>query len=182
MTTPAPETSSAGAATVRCPACDGAPALDVFRRYELLTAEPLRYCPRCYGFWAVGDALSLGVTDPGAARHPAVLAVQAPMRCRVCLAYLDARGACRKCGAQLPPYACPACGVTMARRTDGGVTLDSCSACSGTWFDVGEIAAVYGLAPPPTAMTKVYGELEPVDERDLIATALSLVARLFLPF
>jgi len=175
--------AAAGPATRRltCPACEEAPGLEVFRRYELLTAEPLRYCPRCYGFWAAGDALARGVADPGSAGHPAVLAARAPLRCRACLGHLDANETCRKCGKRLPRYACPSCGKEMERRTEGGVALDACSACRGTWFDVGELSSVYGLEPPPTAMGRLFGELDPVEERDLIMTALSLVARLFLP-
>lgn len=164
-----------------CPACEGQPPLAVFRRYELVTVEPLWHCERCLGFWAAGDSLSRGVADPGSG-HVAVLAAQAPPRCRSCFGRLNPEGACRKCGKTLPRYDCPACCAAMARRQEGGVTLDACAVCRGTWFDTGEIAAVYGLKPAPTAMTKAYGELEPVEEGGLIMSALSIVARLFLPF
>lgn len=163
-----------------CPACEGRPALEVFRRYELITVEPLRYCPRCHGFWAAGDSLARGVADAGV-DHSAVLAAQAPARCRSCFGRLTEDEVCRKCGKRLPLYDCPACGHQMERRKEGAVTLDACAPCRGTWFDVGEVAAVYGLRPAPTAMEKVYGELEPVEESSLVMTALGIVARLFLP-
>lgn len=164
-----------------CPACEGRPRLAVFRRYELVTVEPLWHCEHCLGFWAAGDSLARGVADPGSG-HAAVHAARAPARCRSCFGRLTPEGVCRKCGKTLPRYDCPACGAAMERRQEGGITLDACPTCRGTWFDTGEIALVYGLTPAPTAMTKVYGELEPVEESGLIMGALSIVARLFLPF
>ncbi|HET7738607.1 MAG TPA: zf-TFIIB domain-containing protein [Tepidiformaceae bacterium] len=167
-----------------CPACEGRPALEVFRRYELITVEPLRYCPRCFGFWAAKDALSRGVHDEGS-DHPAVLAGRAPARCRFCFGRLREDEVCRKCGKSLPEYLCPSCDSPMQRQRGGGITLDHCGACSGTWFDTGEVRATYGLQPAPTAMRKVYGEAldqEPESEISLILQALGIVSRIFLPF
>ena len=35
----------------------------------------------------------------------------------------------------------------MARVKQNGLTLDSCAACKGVWFDVGELGHAYGLKP-----------------------------------
>ncbi|MGK2965957.1 MAG: zf-TFIIB domain-containing protein [Tepidiformaceae bacterium] len=143
----------------------------------------MRYCPRCFGFWAAKDALSRGVHDEGS-DHPATLAAQAPVRCRSCFGRLKDDGTCRKCGQSLPEYRCPACSAPMQRHREGGITLDHCGPCSGTWFDTGEVRAMYGLQPAPTAMRKVYGEAldaEPESEMGMIVQALAIVARLFLP-
>lgn len=35
----------------------------------------------------------------------------------------------------------------MQRFGSNGIQLDTCATCRGTWFDMGEIAAVYSLQP-----------------------------------
>jgi hypothetical protein len=36
----------------------------------------------------------------------------------------------------------------MAPQPAGPVHLDACEPCRGTWFDVGELAALFGLSEP----------------------------------
>lgn len=135
------------AGALRCPACESAPPLEIYRRYELLTAEPLRYCRVCLGFWAKGDSLARGVrdADDGSTAFTAALA---PARCRACGGrQIDGDGKCRDCGEVPGPRDCPGCGRSMAQTIRSGVRLDECGACTATWFDTGEIGRVYGLAP-----------------------------------
>lgn len=156
LTAPVAATATSPARQVAaCPRCDGSPSLDRFRRYEVVTIDPLWYCPRCFGFWAVGDALSRGVADPYD-RHPAVAAVMAPRGCRECGRPLAPAGDCRRCG--LPPREppnCPACGRQMLAETVNGVEIDHCGPCRGTWFDVGEIRARFGLQPVQSLPSRV---------------------------
>ncbi|MEX1104373.1 MAG: zf-TFIIB domain-containing protein, partial [Dehalococcoidia bacterium] len=137
---------AAAPAALSCPFCEHHPPLADFRRYESVTFTPLRYCPNCYGFWATGDSLARGVGDPGT-DHPALRAGQAPRRCRVCNGHLKPSGDCTKCERALPPTRCPACRTPMTRFEQKGITVDGCDTCHGTWFDMGEIAAVFQVAP-----------------------------------
>ena len=40
----------------------------------------------------------------------------------------------------------------MDRHEQAGVTLDTCAACRGVWYDMGEIARVYQLPPLPQGL------------------------------
>lgn len=168
------------AGTPRCPACPAHPPLQVFRRYELVTNEPLRHCAGCWGFWAMGDALALGVADDGQ-EHAALRAVVAPRRCRACGGHLKPNDACAKCGQAPPLFDCPTCGKPMERSCKGEVRLDHCAACRGTWFDVGEIGAVYGLTPVQGWAAREVDETAAPPEGSLIMQALAIVSRLFFP-
>jgi hypothetical protein len=130
----------------RCPYCPGAFLLTEFHPDVAASQVPLLYCRNCYGFWAAGDSLSQGF-ESEYVDAPALLAAQAPPRCRSCFGYLKPDGVCAKCGKSRPPTSCPACGKEMQRFDRGGVTLDACDPCHGIWFDMGELAAVYGLQP-----------------------------------
>ena len=164
-----------------CPACAEHPAMLRFPRYELLTIDPLVYCGRCYGFWAVGDSLVRGVADPGYI-HPALESVPAPRRCRACLGHLKDDDTCRKCGQPSPVLDCPQCARPMERHERDGVRLDQCTPCQGTWFDVGEIAAVYKLAPVQGLAASTVDENAPDNVPPAWWLAANVLARLFVPF
>jgi Zn-finger nucleic acid-binding protein len=130
-----------------CPRCEGRPPLERYRRYELQTFDPLWLCPRCFGFWAVGDSLSRGVADPYD-DHPALRAALPPRACKACAVPLKPNGDCPRCGgAGLAPGMCPTCGMQMASADQHGLVIDHCAPCRGTWFDTGEIVARFGLRP-----------------------------------
>lgn len=164
-----------------CPYCQEHPRLQRFQRYELQTVRPLLYCPACYGFWAVGDALVRGVADPGVV-HPALETGLAPRRCRACFGHLKPDNTCAKCGQELPRLACPQCGLEMERYEKEGVLLDQCGPCTGTWFDVGEVAAVFKLAPPQGLAASTVDEHAADDEPTGWLVALSVVSRLVFPY
>ena len=155
--------------------------MSVFRRVELQTIDPLRFCLRCYGFWAVGDSLSRGVADPGYG-HPALEQVMAPRRCRACHGRLKPDNTCRACGKVLPLLDCPACGKPMQRLEKDGVILDQCAPCRGTWFDIGEIVTIYQLAPYQGLAASTVDEHAADDEPSAWAIALDVVSRLVFPF
>ncbi|MCC7364473.1 MAG: zf-TFIIB domain-containing protein [Dehalococcoidia bacterium] len=165
-----------------CPSCDQHWPLEVYRRYELVTTVPLRYCTRCYGFWAAGDALARGVRDPFDEHH-AFSAAVAPTRCRACGGHrFTPEGKCRGCEKPAIPYNCPGCGVQMERYKDKGVTVDRCKACQGTWFETGEIARIYGLAPVQGLAMSQVDENAPDNIPPPAFLALNVLARLFLPW
>ncbi len=164
-----------------CPYCGAPHILEVFRRYEVASAEPLLYCPRCYGFWARGDALAHGVADPYD-EHSALYAHPAPERCRICSGRLDGEGVCRKCGKGIPLLNCPACGVAMARGSLGGVTVDTCDACKGVWFDVGELSIAFGLKPPQSLPMQTVDENAVPEGAEGWEEALTTVLGLLLRF
>jgi hypothetical protein len=166
--------------TLSCPYCPTHPPIEVFRRYELVTNEPLRYCNGCWGFWAMGDALVRGVADDGQ-DHPALRAVVAPRRCRACGGHLKPDDACAKCGQTQPLLDCPACGRTMERYDKGAIRLDQCGGCRGVWFDVGEIGAVYGLSPVQGLAARTVDETVGPSDGTLLKQALWILARVFLP-
>lgn len=172
-----------GPADERCPYCAEHPLLAIYPRYEIVTLEPLRYCPRCYGFWARKDALSRGVADPRVS-HPALDASLAPGRCRLCFGRLDAAGACRDCAAPAPVLRCPACTMPMARVEQQAVTLDRCDPCAGVWFDMGEIARVYKLPPVPSLTTAAIGpgDVTADDLPPAWQLAAEVLLEVFLPF
>ncbi|MCK9519574.1 MAG: hypothetical protein M0R74_11205, partial [Dehalococcoidia bacterium] len=66
--------------TPRCAFCADRLPVEVYPRRELVTARPLYYCPRCYGFWALAGVLEHGVRDPYD-DHPAFTTAPAPPRC-----------------------------------------------------------------------------------------------------
>lgn len=170
-----------GPADERCPYCADHPVLAVYPRYEVVSLEPLRYCTRCYGFWARKDAVSRGVGDPRSS-HPALEASPAPGRCRLCFGRLDRGGACRECGAPAPILACPACAMPMARIEQQGVTIDRCDPCSGVWFDMGEIARVYRLPPVPSPALAAAGHTTNGDLPPAWQLAAEVLLRVFLPY
>ncbi|KAA0241233.1 hypothetical protein EDM76_00395 [bacterium] len=164
-----------------CPFCAGQRVLEVFRRYEVAATEPLLYCPGCYGFWAKGDALDHGVADPYD-EHDALFAVRGPLRCRACAGRLDKDSVCRECGKGLPLLNCPSCGNVMAHKTLRGVAVDTCEGCKGTWFDVGELSAAFGLKRPQSLPMQTVDEHAISEEapgwEDALSTALGLLLRL----
>lgn len=168
-----------------CPRCEERPALQIFPRRELVSYEPLRFCPQCYGFWARRDALTPGIAEPGEL-HPALAAAPAPARCRLCFGRLKPDGSCRDCEAPPEIIACPACDLPMSRFEEQGVTLDRCDGCGGLWFDMGEIVRVYGPAEPRSLASAYVQQLkrEEDDEEPEQAwqIAATILIRLFLPF
>jgi len=164
-----------------CPACAERPPMLEFPRYELLTESPLLYCGQCYGFWAAGDSLARGVADPGSI-HAALESLQAPRRCRACFGRLTDNDSCRECGWAAPALNCPQCSGEMARVCEAGIRLDHCAACDGTWFDTGEIAAVYKLVPGEGLAMSTVEETAPHEEGPAWLLAASILARVFLPF
>jgi Zn-finger nucleic acid-binding protein len=165
-----------------CPYCAEHPPMQKFWRYEVQTMDPLYCCPKCYGFWATGDSLARGVADPASAYHPALAQAMAPKRCRACHGRLKPEGTCRKCGESLPLLTCPACSKPMERFEKDGVTLDQCGPCRGTWFDVGEITAVYSIAPPQGLAASTVDEHATDDLPSGWMMALDIASRLAFPF
>ena len=165
----------------KCPFCDTHPPLELFRRYELVTNTPLRFCPACYGFWAAGDSIGPGVADRYS-EHPALLAAQAPRRCRHCNGHLKLNGDCAKCGRPLPSLTCPDCAVTMERVSRKSVAVDACPACHGIWFDMGEITAVFEIPPPQGLAASTVDEHATDGEPPAWAAALQILLGLFLRF
>jgi Zn-finger nucleic acid-binding protein len=167
--------------TLRCPFCAERPPLSILQRYEAATANPLRYCNTCYGFWAVGDALTNGIADPDD-ETPALSAALAPRRCRACFGHLKPDNTCARCGKALPLLNCPQCGNQMQRIEREKIQLDQCAACMGVWFDTGEIAAVYHLQPAQgLAMSTVDEHATDGQGPDWLSAAM-IVGRMALPF
>ena len=164
-----------------CPACASHPPMEKFPRHELLSIDPFLYCKVCYGFWAVGDALTRGVADPGF-DHPALRAVPAPRRCKSCMGHLKPDNVCAKCGEAPALLACPSCSKTMERFKEHGMYLDQCPPCRGTWFDTGEIATVYDLEEPQSLAMSTINENEMDDSPPDWLTAAMILGRAFLPF
>lgn len=171
----------AGAPQPRCPYCASHPEMLVFRRRELRTIDPLRLCPQCYGFWAVGDSLARGVADPGD-EHPALAQALAPRRCRSCHGRLKPDNSCRSCGKSLPLLDCPECRRPMDRYEKDGILLDQCPPCRGTWFDIGEIVAVHRLPIHQGLAASTVDEHAADDEPPGWAVALDIISRLVFPF
>ena len=130
-----------------CPYCADPPALRRLPRRDTMSIAEMLVCPKCYGIWAPAAALSQGI---GREEHPAFAVVQGPARCRACFGDLKPDGACAKCGKSSPAVSCPVCRAAMGRIIDRGVRLDVCERCHGTWFDTGEIAAVFGRREEPS--------------------------------
>lgn len=178
----APAAAEAPTSSLHCPYCPKAFALVEFQQDVRVSETPLLYCRNCYGFWAAGDSLSEGF-DSEYVDEPALLAAQAPPRCRSCFGYLKPDGVCAKCGQARPPTACPACGKAMQRFDRGGVTLDACDRCHGIWFDMGELAAVYGLHPSEDRpLTGSTGAPALAPNGPSWLTGAFVVARTLLPF
>ncbi|MBA4181296.1 MAG: hypothetical protein C0506_11960 [Anaerolinea sp.] len=169
------------ASGLHCPYCEARPGLETVRRYEVFSTEPLLRCPACYGFWAKGDVLATGVRDPYD-DHPSFFAVAAAARCRSCHGHLREDESCVKCGAQLRLLNCPACGKQMERWKKGTLRLDSCAGCHGTWFDVGEIATVYGLTPPQSFPASLIDEHAADGEPEGWVVFLMTALRFLAPF
>ncbi|MBI5948664.1 MAG: zf-TFIIB domain-containing protein [Chloroflexi bacterium] len=149
---------------------------------EVASREPLLYCPRCYGFWAVGDALAHGVADPQD-EHPALRAAMAPALCRKCMGHLRETGECVRCGWTRPALACPACAAPMSRTKMGAVYVDTCGVCRGVWYDVGELCRVYDIPEPLSLVARVMGTTEPgPTDGELFVQALWALSRLIFPF
>lgn len=164
-----------------CPACPTHPAMLNFPRHELITTDPFLYCQACYGFWAVGDALSRGVSDPGYI-HPALESAPAPRRCKECFGHLKPNNECAKCGKSPALLNCPLCSKPMDRSVEKGISLDHCGPCRGTWFDTGEIVATHGLEPPQGLAMSTVDEHASDDEPPGWLLALQVLGRMFLPF
>jgi len=161
---------------LHCPYCAGHPPLQVYPSTEFVTAEPLWFCGTCYGFWAPAGAMASGFRADSGDPDP-ILARQAPARCRACMGHLDENQVCRKCGTRLPRLSCPSCGQLMARTMQKGITIDECTACRHSWFDTGEIAAVYNLTPPRT-LAEQQTETLPHQEMSPWMFAFDIVLRL----
>lgn len=182
ITPPAlPPQQPAAAAAPGCPWCPGRPPLAVFTRREAVSPRPLYCCARCFGFWAPRDSLLAGAADAGD-EHEALYASLGPARCRACGARLKPDGACRACGKVLPPAMCPDCNRDMDRETRNGITLDRCARCGGTWFDIGEVGRVYGLARPQSLACAMVDEHAGPDDSELALRAIGVLARMFVPF
>ncbi|MGE5595044.1 MAG: zf-TFIIB domain-containing protein [Hyphomicrobiales bacterium] len=161
-----PETPAA----LPCPYCADHPPLEVYARHEVVANEPLRYCPHCYGFWARRDALVPGVHDPND-HHPAFSADLPPGRCRLCFGHIKLDGSCQSCGNAAPPAMCPSCRQPMYHIEQQGITLDRCDPCDGIWFDMGEIARVYGLRDRPglAQPSATSWSADPAEDREPVA-------------
>jgi len=149
-------------ASPRCAFCTERPPLEVYPRREVVTERPLYYCPRCYGFWALPGTPEHGVHDPYD-DHPAFRAAPAPPRCRACFGHLAPGGTCTRCDKSRIAL-CPGCGEPMTPYEQRGVRLDQCPNCQGVWFDVGEIALVYGLQPVQGLAASSVDETATADE------------------
>jgi Zn-finger nucleic acid-binding protein len=147
-----------GGSGMRCPYCAEPPFLQVFPRSTLETSGEVYCCPQCYGFWAPPGSIEGGL-DVAAGDHPALRASKPPPRCRACFGWLMPDGRCAKCKKPLPSLNCPACGLEMTRSEQHGVRLDQCSKCSGTWFDMGELAHVFGIMPAGS-LTERYSQMK----------------------
>lgn len=174
-------TSVPVSAAPACPACDDARPLEVLRRYERVGLAELRYCPRCYGFWAARNALCHGVADERD-EHPAFRAAVAPPRCKLCFGHIKPDGACAKCGAPPRTLTCPECAGPMERDQRGQTWLDTCPRCKGTWFDTGELSQVYGLVPAQSLAMRTVDEHATDDDGPIWLQAIAILARVFLPF
>jgi Zn-finger nucleic acid-binding protein len=70
----------------------------------------------------------------------------------------------------------------MERFEKNGVVLDRCAPCQGTWFDIGEIVAVYQLVPHQGLAASTVDEHATDDEPPAWVIALNLVSRMVFPF
>lgn len=140
--------ASESARPLNCPFCERARPLERLPG-SLAAATPPLYCPVCLGVWATGSALIGGFGD-AASDMPALRAPRSPRICRFCREAIPSEGDCRRCGRSLPSLLCPSCRQPMQRFRLGGVDLDACDPCRGTWFDAGEVATVYGIASRST--------------------------------
>jgi Zn-finger nucleic acid-binding protein len=163
-----------------CPSCERRPPLERFPRYQVVTYEPLRYCPFCHGFWARGDSLARGVADPYS-QHPALRHMPVTA-CKACGKRLDENLNCTKCDWVAPALDCPSCREPMHRVKTGGVVLDICGSCEGIWFETGEINALYGLSNRPASLIATMfpqasecDGLEGIDVADIIALAITFL-------
>jgi Zn-finger nucleic acid-binding protein len=164
-----------------CPFCASHPPMMKFPRHELLTMDPFLYCGTCYGFWAVGDAISRGVADRGF-DHPALRAIPAPRRCKECMGHLKPDNVCAKCGKEPAVLGCPNCSQPMQRFIEKGIHLDQCAPCRGTWFDTGEISAVYDLESPQSLAMATVDENAADNVAPPWLLAAQVLGRVFLPF
>lgn len=120
--------------TPRCPVCHGRPGLIPYRRPDSALPSQAWSCPGCGGAW-LPDALVSAGLDPRDL-PPAAVAVRQPPATAP--------------GPESPQYPCPACSAAMQRFPAGSAWLDRCESCRATWFEPGELGAVYGapLAGP----------------------------------
>ncbi len=144
----APRAEPAGAAgfgAPRCPVCEGRPPLEPYRRHGATVPDPIWLCERCHGAWLTAAVLATGFSSR---EHlPTGLVPPGELPCPACGTAIAPPGPCPSC----PPATtrpCPACDVPLAHLELAGVQLDSCDRCRGTWFDLGELAQVYGLDHP----------------------------------
>ncbi len=154
---PAEPAAPGTACVLACPLCGGPNELHRFDA-DGTPDGSWRYCQHCDGVWVTRSGLGfpLELTDDA---PDAFLTRSGPVsarnRCSSCSGYVGPGGTCSDCGRAAPPLKCPSCAINMGRTESGGVTLDICPTCGGTWFDVGEVATVYGLKPEPDIATKV---------------------------
>ncbi|PFG73901.1 zf-TFIIB domain-containing protein [Tepidiforma thermophila] len=115
---------------IRCPACPAPPPLAPYRRPGG-SPLPVHVCETCWGAWVPDAIVAAGI--PPDAVPPAVAAAG------------PAHGG--SAPAAQPARPCPACSSPMEHIPAAGAVLDRCPACRSTWFDTGELAAVYGMVP-----------------------------------
>lgn len=71
----------------------------------------------------------------------------------------------------------------MERAPKATFHVDECRACQGTWFDVGELGAVFGRIPQQGLAASTIDENAPDPvPRALLEIAFFLLRRLVLPF
>ena len=70
----------------------------------------------------------------------------------------------------------------MERYENSVITLDKCSECRGTWFDIGEISAVYQLKPFQDLAASTVDETAPENDVNGFMFALDVASRLAFPF
>jgi Zn-finger nucleic acid-binding protein len=70
----------------------------------------------------------------------------------------------------------------MARVERKGITLDSCPAGHGLWFDMGELAALFEIEPPQGLAASAVDEHARDDAPPEWLLALDILLRLFIPF
>ena len=70
----------------------------------------------------------------------------------------------------------------MERFENDGITLDQCAGCKGVWLDMGEIVRAYGLPPIQGRAASTTDEGAADDEPPGWLFALTIAARVVLPY
>ncbi len=125
-----------------CPLCLG-PAMDKVK-FGPGAALEIDRCARCGGIWLDhGEVQALRALPKGNLAGTAEVPGVRQGRCHSCHAPLDrAATQCAVCG-RSNLLECPRCDRPMLVQQAGGLRLDLCPTCKGTWFDHHELAAIW---------------------------------------